>query len=132
VIEDQSYRLAPRRFRARAARSSRDEGRLEREVLVFRRDLNDRCTLDVQPTFAVSPNTIRSWSDKSLSHTPEFATVPDAHGREDRALAYSPPRVHIHGPDAPSRFSNISKKFRVYVQHGRDLGSDVDSFARQA
>jgi hypothetical protein len=47
VIEYQSNRLASRRRRAPASRISGDEGRLDREVLVFRGDLDHGCTLDI-------------------------------------------------------------------------------------
>jgi hypothetical protein len=47
VIEDQSNRLAARRCRTPASRISGDEGRLDRKVLVFRRDLDHGCPLDI-------------------------------------------------------------------------------------
>ena len=69
MIKDQPNRLAPRRCRTPTLRISRDEGRLGRVIFVFRRDLYDGLTLDIQPTFAASPNTLRGWSDQALSHT---------------------------------------------------------------
>jgi hypothetical protein len=47
VIEEQANRLAPRRCRAPASRILGDEGRLDWKVLVFRRDLDYGCTLDI-------------------------------------------------------------------------------------
>jgi len=47
VIEDQTDRLVPRRCRPPAARISGTKGRLDRKVLVFRRDLDHGCTLEV-------------------------------------------------------------------------------------
>jgi hypothetical protein len=47
VIEDQSNRLASRRCRAPASRISGGEGRFDREVLVFRGDLDHGYTLDI-------------------------------------------------------------------------------------
>jgi hypothetical protein len=47
VIEDQTNRLMPRRCRPPASRIFGTEGRLDRKVLVFRRDLDQGCTLEV-------------------------------------------------------------------------------------
>ena len=47
VIEDQTDRLLPRRCRPPASRISGTKGRLDRKVLVFRRDLDHGCTLEV-------------------------------------------------------------------------------------
>ena len=47
AIEDQSNRLAPRRCRTPASRIYGSEGRLNRKVFVFRRDLDDGRMLEV-------------------------------------------------------------------------------------
>jgi hypothetical protein len=47
VIEDQTDRLVPRRGRPPASLISATKGRLDRKVLIFRRDLDHGCTLEV-------------------------------------------------------------------------------------
>jgi hypothetical protein len=47
VIENQTDRLVPRRCRPPASRTFGTKGRLDRKVLVFRRDLDHGCTLEV-------------------------------------------------------------------------------------
>jgi hypothetical protein len=68
VIEDQTDRLAPRRGRPPASLISATKGRLDRIVLVFRRDLDHGCTLEVQPTSPESPRTFCGRGNEALSH----------------------------------------------------------------
>jgi hypothetical protein len=77
LIENQPNRLGSGHSCTPALRFSRNEGRLDREISVFRRDFNNRCPLNIEPAFTARSNRLRRWGNKPFTHTePILPLVP--------------------------------------------------------
>ena len=68
LVKHESSRLRLRFCRAPAPRLSRNEGRLDRKIIVFRSDFNDGYSLDIEPSFAAGSNSLWCWGNKPFPH----------------------------------------------------------------
>src|SRR6266576_3893883 len=69
LVENQSNCFSPWHCGTPTPRFPRDQRRLDWEIIVFRRDLDDGCTLEIEPAFPARWDSLWGPSNKPFTHT---------------------------------------------------------------